>query len=1192
MSTFDNTLHDINGKINRWHAFEHFIFLVAAVLVTGIALTALDVWLRPRGYGRFILSGVWVALAVAGACWLMRVMGRKRTPAATAAFLEKQFPQLDNHLINRVLFAEESSQSSWLKIYLNEGVPMLGTLPLDEIKNRKLRKRGGLVVLGALLALLLPSFVLGNAWTVAMQRVLNPFAKLAPPMFATVIAVIPENKTIVQGDPVTLTVVTKGRAGQKIDIDLKPADDKRTILRVAEVKVTDAVETNAYIVSKVSSSLQYRFLVGDAYPTDLFTVATVPPLSLAKVQLQVKPPAYTALPEVWFNVLTNQVALPANSQVTIQATCSRPVETMSITFEGQEEPMTAADGKVTWSTARTATESGVFTLAAKDQYGLEMRVPVRYEVQEDRAPGIRLIVPAAAKAVLPPNAVPALQFEVVDDYGISEIRIERVKKGTKANVEEGEVLKTYALNNLKTFTTNWIGSIEDVDALSALRIVALDNADTPNRAASQAILFEVTTLASQMEGERQNRADARKTIGELIAKQRTALNTTTKLKNSLPMFDETPWTDVTAYQTEIRAYAATLAKTKDSSLGAIRVMLEKALEKPLPDAVMSLNRMLTGAAEKRDENAARAIEAQNTVLRLLAQADSGMGKGEVSQTAAGVLAMLEGLRKGQTDNLRTTVRIAQQSAGKLPSAIIDRQDNLAIDTDAMINYCRAEAKQSRDDLEFGKLMTGIADKAVELQIHPMMISIAEVMDTGNFSQSINPQITVTNNLATLMEFLNEWREADTQEKKEDLLKAIQDAKQAWKKLTDLQSNLVDTLRDTSGQGDKTEKLDEEDLEEIIELNHNKLSAMLQVAVDLQAFPQTEGVNELVTDIYQTFEEMKQAEGSSTNEVAELGLQKEDFWLDAMKKTGKKVDEMEMWLMDQPDATKRDVEQFDQEEMPTIGQITTPEELQDIIGDLLEQEKEKENEADDSVTNQGDANPDPGWGIAEGEIVDYSAAGKSGNERPEHKDQDGRSQVGRQGMADGEVMSQSGAINEGDEDMTNRRTQDSNQSGDVEEEGHTDTTATGGGKNSGYSDEKGMEGNENSTRRDTKVTGDSSPESTRAQMTRNMETVYSLAQINDLKTFNLKKAIEYSKQLESLLKQNASPAMIAELHKKVKRELEITKTHLEAGISGGDMGAISDADAFADEGTAASPDDAPAEYREMVSEYFKALGEMR
>jgi len=1192
MSDYDNTLQDINGKINRWHAFEHFIFLVAAVLIAGIVLTALDVWLRPRGFGRFILSGVWVTLAVAGFAWLMRILGRRRTPAATAAFLEKQFPQLDNHLINRVLFADESAQSSWLKIYLKEGVPMLGTLPLDEIKNKKLRKRGGLAVAVAALALLLPAFVLGTPWTVAMQRVLNPFAKLAPPTLASVIEVLPENKTIVQGDPVTLMVVTKGFAGQTIDLDLYPSDDKRSAIRIAEIKSTGVVETNAYIVSKVSSSLEYRFRVGDAYPTDKYAIATVPPLSLASVQLKVTPPAYTALPELTFNVLTNQIALPAQSQINIQATCNRPVESMTIAFGEDAEPMDANASKATWSTVQKVAESGVFTIAAKDKYGLEMRVPIRYEVQEDRSPSIRLISPAAAKAVLPPDAVPALLFEVADDYGIREVRIERVRKGTKADVEEGEVLKSWTLtgNAEKVFNQKWVGSIEDVDVASVLRIVAIDNADNAHRTVSQPIAFDFSTLSAQMEGEKQNRADARKTLGELIAKQRAALTTTTKLKNALPVFDEEPWTDVTAAQADIRAYAATLAKTKDSSLGAIRVMIEKA-QAPLADAVTSLNRTLTGAADKRDDNAANAITAQNTILRLLAQADSGMGKGEISQTAAGVLAMLEGLKKGQTDNLRATQKYVQNS-GKLPAAIVDRQDNLGLDANAMIAYCREEAKQNRDDADFGKLMLQIADKAVELQLHPMIINIAELMDNGPLSQTLEPQTTVTNNIAVLMMFLNEWREAETAEKQEDLLKAIQDAKQSWKKVQDLQAEIVDAFRDTGGQGDKTEKLDDDELEEVIELHRNQLTAILQVAVDLQAFPDTEAVNELVTDVFQTFEEMKQALGSATNEVVELGLQKEDFWLEAMAATGKKVDEMEMWLMAEPDTTARNTEQFDKDEMPTIGQVTTPEELQDIIGDLMDQEKEKENEADDSVTNQGAANPDPGWGIAEGEIVDYSAAGKSGNERPEHKDQDGRSQVGRQGMSDGEVASSSGAINEGDEDMTKRRTQDHNQSGDVEEEGHTDSTATGGGKNSGYAQEKGMEGNEASTRRDTKVGGESTPEMTREQLRRNAETIYGSAQINNLKTYNFKKYIEFSRQLEALEKQNASPAMIAELHKKAMRELEIMKAHLESGISTADMGAMSDADRFTDDGTAASPDDAPAEYREMVSDYFKALGEMK
>jgi ASC-1-like (ASCH) protein len=1190
MSNLDHNLNQINGKINRWHAVEHTILALAGILTAWVTLTALDVWLRPRFYGRIALSVALMLLCVTALVWLARVLRRTRTPAAVAAFLEKKFPQLDNHLINRVLFANETSQSSWLKTYLNEGVPGFDTLPLAEIKNKKLRQRGAGAVAAALLALAVPAFVLGNAWTIALQRVANPFSRLAPPTFATVVAVQPENKTIVQGDGINLVVKATGRAGQFIDLDLYPSDDKRSSIRVGQFKATGTEEEFVYRVSKISTSLGYRFKVGDAYPTDTYTVDTVPPLALTSLRLKVTPPGYTALAPRTFDALTNSVTIPAHSEVTFQAVCNRAVISSAVAFEKSDFTLSPTADKASWSGSVVISEGGLFQVTAKDALGLEMRIPIRYELLEDRSPTIRLITPSASRAVLPPNAIPALQFETSDDYGLGVVRLERVKKGAKPTAE-GEVLKEWDMKGFKSYNVTWNGKIEDVDTTSALRIVAVDNADgtVPNRAVSPLIVFEMTTVSSMLKGENQQRADARKTLGELVARQRAALGVTTRLQAGLPTFDEQPWKEVADKQSEIRSYANTLLKTKDVAVGSARVALDKALQGPLPEAAFSLARMTSGEAEKRGENAKRAVEAQNTVLRLLGQAEDSMGKGEMSKAAAGVLAMLEGIRKGQAENLKVTLKSVQTTT-PMPTAIIDRQDNLAQDMEAMIGFCNSEAKQDRDDEEFGKLMVKIAAKAGELKLHPTMVNIAEVMESEKFAESVPPQNSVTNGIATLMEFLREWRETDTKEKTEDALAVIKDARQSVKKMEDLQTRVVDALRETGSQGDKTQKLDEDLLEEIAELKANMAQAMLKTATDLQALPELDAVNELVTDTFQTYEEMKQEEGSGTNAVTELGLQKEDFLLDLLAKTGQKADEMEMWLMAKADAVKRNTEQIDKEEMKApIGQVTMPEELQDIIGDLMEQEEEKERQADDSTTNQGDANPDSGWGIAEGEFTSFNASGKSGNERPEHKDQDGRSQVGRAGMSDGEVMARSGKVNAGDKNIDKRRTQDSSQSGDVEEEGHSDAVATGGGKNSGYSQEKGMEGGEGATRRDTKVDS-ASAESTRAQLTRNAEAVYGQAQLNNLRTYDLKKYIAFSKQLETLQKQNASPAMIAELHKKALQALSTTYASLESGIGASDMGATSNTDMGA-EAVAASPDEAPAEYRDMVSDYFKAIGEM-
>lgn len=1191
MSPFDHKLNQINSQINRWRGFEHLLFATTALLIGWASLTALDVWLRPQSNGRLALSLTLMALCLATLVWLIRVISRRRTPAAVAALLENKFPQLDNHLINRVLFANDGTRSPWLRSYMNEGVPGLDSLPLKEIKNRQLRKYGALSILAALALLLIPAFVLGNAWVVAMQRVANPFSTLTPPTFASILSIDPANRTIVQGDGIDLTVVAKGRAGQFVEIDLYPSDDKRSALRLGQFSSTETEEHFTHRVARLATPLDYRFRVGDAYPTDRYTISTVPPLALEELRLTTTPPSYTGLPPRTSDGMTNEVTLPINSRLTLNLKCNRAIAEASIELEDGAVTLTSSGDPSRWRGDLTLAQGSQLVITARDNHDLTMRLPLRYQLIADRPPTVRLIAPTGTKATLPLSAAPIIQFDVSDDYGLATIQIEKVRRGAKPSTP-GTPLQTWSAEGRRSMQQTWRGSIEDIDSGSALRIVALDNSDSenPNRAVSQLITFDLASLGELVKEEQDARAAAHKSLGELVARQRATLNATRHLATALPTFDTERWESVNTIQREIRSYAANLLKTQDASIGAARVVLGKALQGPLPEATHSLGRVLSGSADQRFDSAKSALTAQAQVLRLLTQADSSMQKGEISRAAAGLLAMLEGICKGQTDNLRLTQRSFKESRD-LPEAVIDRQDNLAQDVDAMIGYCRSEVKANHDDEEFGKLMNKVADRAVELKIHPNMIHIAELMDSPRYTDSIIPQVNVTNDLVTLMGYLKEWREGDTRDRTEDALAILKDARQSLKKMEDLQSRIVDALRDTGTQGNKTAELDDDMLQEILELKSNMADAMLKTATDLQAMPDLDAVNELVTDTFQTYEEMRQEEGSGTNAVREIGLQKEDWLLETLMQVGEKADEMEMWLFSEPDNVQRNMEQIDKEEMlGEVGQINMPEELQDIIGDLLEQEEELADEADDSVTNQGVANVEAGWGISEGETVDYNASGKSGNDRPDHKDQDGRSQVGRAGMSDGEVMSRSGKINEGDQNLDKRRTQDSNQSGDVEEEGHTDAVATGGGKNSGYSQERGMEGNESSTRRDTKVEADESPESTRAMLTRNAEAVYAQAQLNNLRTYDLKKYIQFSRQIEQLKRQNASPALIAELHKRAIQALSTTYTSLENGISSLDMGALSGGEAD-DTGVAASPDEAPAEYRDMVSDYFKALGEM-
>jgi hypothetical protein len=492
------------------------------------------------------------------------------------------------------------------------------------------------------------------------------------------------------------------------------------------------------------------------------------------------------------------------------------------------------------------------------------------------------------------------------------------------------------------------------------------------------------------------------------------------------------------------------------------------------------------------------------------------------------------------------------------------------------------------------LMTTLADTAESLRIKADMLRAAQALQNAAPAEALAPQAGATNSLHALKRLLAGWKAEETDKQTEAALDIIRDAREAVRKLEKLQAAVVDALRATESQGNKTDGKEEEELiEEIVELKAQMAEAMLKVATDLQALPDLDAANELVTDCYQIYEAMAQVKDSEKKtEAIELGLQKEDGYLERMAATGEKLDEMEHWLPNKPDDVKRNVENFDQAEVQSaIPAIGMPEELQDLIGDLLEEQEELAEKADDSMTNQGDANPAVGWEIAEGETVSYSAAGKSGNRRPDHKDQDGRSQVGRAGMSDGEVMAKSGRINEGDEKIDKRRTRDSSQSGYVEEEGHAEAKATGGGKNSGYSDSKGMAGTAADERRQAKVQ-QSNEQARQADLARQADTIYANAQLGGMRIppgFNSARQ-NMSRAAEAGRAGNI--AQMREFQARAIQELALAESSLDAGSTGESMGAGANDARSPDAAVASTPDEAPAEFRDLVSDYFKAIGELK
>jgi hypothetical protein len=157
--------------------------------------------------------------------------------------------------------------------------------------------------------------------------------------------------------------------------------------------------------------------------------------------------------------------------------------------------------------------------------------------------------------------------------------------------------------------------------------------------------------------------------------------------------------------------------------------------------------------------------------------------------------------------------------------------------------------------------------------------------------------------------------------------------------------------------------------------------------------------------------------------------------------------IERWLSNTPDR-----KQWNQEDPLTKSDTPMPElpkEMEDMIGDLLEQQEDLFDQMEDANANWADSmDKGVGWDAADGPIADMSAKGVTGNTLPNNNEMDGRSGEGRSGKSQGEFVGDT-AVGKGGRNTPTRLDPTPFQQGQIKDTSKDPTGgATGGGKMSG------------------------------------------------------------------------------------------------------------------------------------------------
>ncbi len=197
-----------------------------------------------------------------------------------------------------------------------------------------------------------------------------------------------------------------------------------------------------------------------------------------------------------------------------------------------------------------------------------------------------------------------------------------------------------------------------------------------------------------------------------------------------------------------------------------------------------------------------------------------------------------------------------------------------------------------------------------------------------------------------------------------------------------------------------------------------------------------------------------AKDALTKKTADIAVPLEQLGAEMAKEMTTNI---EKWLPDTPDREKWSQEEPLTDDMKEAPMAELPKELEDIVGELMEEEEDLFDEMEDASSSWTDSlDKGAGWDAMDGPISNNSARGVTGNRLPNTSEIAGRSGEGRQGKSSGEFVGDT-AVGKGGRKTPSRLTPDAFVKGQVKDVSKDPVGgATGGGKESGQGGE-GLQG---------------------------------------------------------------------------------------------------------------------------------------
>jgi hypothetical protein len=1034
--------------------------------VTGTACSILNLFLFLIGdvFFHFGAAGRWagfflvISPLVGGAVLAMPPLFKRISEEGMARRIERSSKGSRNVLINAVQFNRELAADSPMRAALFQEMwdPFPG-VRWSEVFDLLLLKKILISFAVTASVLSLWGLVRPAYFSNSMARVFLPASQIAPLTRTRILELQPKDTGVPNGGGVTLSTKLGGEIPRAVRVHFreKGGSWQKELL---EHELGTADFTHAW--KEVRQSFEYYLEAGDA-ESQIFTVNVRPKTVIITKSLEITPPAYTGLPNVVGSRFTTVQNVVPGSKLHFTTEFNNPLKELLAKGDRGTTFGVSRKNPTVWEISGVITSTESIKLSYVDKDGIADSETIPVETKPDLPPKIEISNPAEGSLVLAKreNSIP-VQCTVSDDYGIGSLAL---YQSTSEKPDAKLVKEWKDAGGKKVFHAETkvplseYSKTDDQDVTFCL--IAKDRNDVtgPGVTVSRPVVIQLKPVESLDKKAAEVQSQAKQGIEELLKLQETNLNETraTVTSRSDPAKAFPP---LTTRQATISELAEKVLGSRESITPELRSNLKDLLAKEMKDVVIDLR---NAASEKGDQatlTGTRAVTLEAAILARLKGTSASVEEKAKQDAIAGLVGGVESLLRKQKDLSSDTLRAKKPDF----KGLADRQDALGDESQHVTKEMEQGASNPTvGDEEFRGRLKDSAALMKTLHVYADMLGASEKISEGKIPETTRIQGGIIRNLESIMAALNKWRVADAEKKADEIKKEAAELKDRLELLAAIQKEILEKSKELSRKTDFKPE-DYSVMKEIAKSKELMAAAIEQMLKDGHIFPDVKQGNEMQVELTKIFEDVIQADKKDVEagniKPVEIAVQKEEGILKAIEQAKKIDQDMEMWLMNTLDNQKWLLENFDKTEMPDMPMLKLPEQTEDLIGDLLEEQKGLADQVENSAANQLFAeNAANGNQVQDGNQDCFGSQGKSGNQRPKNNEQAGRSSGGREGMSDGEMAGKVADNLEGSKAKV-RRTRDAMQNGQIEDNGPMGVNlATGGGKSGGYSQQGGMDG---------------------------------------------------------------------------------------------------------------------------------------